>query len=98
MHQTIEKMRLATLLLLPIAMTAASVQTVPHVDLDRYAGRWYEIARFPNRFQRDCAGNVSATYTLEPGGKITVLNECDTAQGKRKQAKGTAKLVDPKGP
>jgi len=41
---------------------------------------------------------VSATYTVQPGGKITVLNECDTAEGKRKSAKGTAKLADSKGP
>jgi apolipoprotein D and lipocalin family protein len=78
--------------------TRSPVQTVFSVDLKRYAGKWFEIARFPNRFQRSCEGNVSAMYTLRPDGKITVLNECRTAEGKVKQAKGTAKLADKGGP
>ena len=74
------------------------MQVVPSVDLARYAGKWYEIARLPNRFQRDCAANTTATYTLRPDGKITVLNECRTAEGRTKSAKGTARVADPKGP
>jgi apolipoprotein D and lipocalin family protein len=83
-----------------LAMTAgpkSPVETVPAVDLKRYSGKWYEIARFPNRFQRSCAGDVSATYTLRPDGKMTVLNECRTAEGKVKKATGTARLADPRG-
>ena len=38
------------------------VRTVPFVDLDRYAGDWFEIARFPNRFQQKCVGDVRASY------------------------------------
>jgi apolipoprotein D and lipocalin family protein len=71
---------------------------VPSVDLKRYAGTWYEIARYPNRFQRDCASDTVATYTLRPDGKITVLNQCRTAEGKTKSARGTARLADAKGP
>jgi apolipoprotein D and lipocalin family protein len=74
------------------------LDVVPSVDLQRYAGKWYEIARLPNWFQRSCAGDVTATYTLRPDGKITVMNECRTAEGKIKSAKGTAKLADRKGP
>jgi apolipoprotein D and lipocalin family protein len=74
------------------------LEVVPSVDLTRYAGKWYEIARLPNRFQRDCAGNVTATYTLRPDGKITVLNECRTADGRRKSARGTARVADARGP
>jgi apolipoprotein D and lipocalin family protein len=74
------------------------LEVVPSVDLARYAGKWYEIARLPNRFQRDCAGNVTATYTLRPDGKITVLNECRTAGGRRKSARGTARVADARGP
>lgn len=84
----------------PVAMAAGSkspVETVPAVDLKRYAGRWYEIARFPNRFQRTCSGDVTATYTLRTDGRITVLNECRTAEGKIKKATGTARLADPRG-
>ena len=74
------------------------LRVVPSVDLARYAGKWHEIARLPNRFQRDCAANTTATYTLRPDGKITVINECSKADGRRKSAKGTARVADPKGP
>lgn len=74
------------------------LQVVPSVDLTRYAGKWYEIARLPNRFQRNCADNTTATYTLRPDGKITVLNECRNADGRQKSAKGTARVADAKGP
>ena len=46
------------------------VQAVPHIDLERYAGRWYEIASRPNRFQAGCTG-TTATYTLNSDGTIT---------------------------
>ncbi len=44
----------------------AAMRVVPSVDLERYAGKWYEIARLPNRFQRACASDTTATYTLRP--------------------------------
>ncbi|MCX6930439.1 MAG: lipocalin family protein [Verrucomicrobia bacterium] len=75
-----------------------SMQVMPSVDLARYAGKWYEIARLPNRFQRDCVANTTATYTVRPDGKITVLNECRSADGRVKSAKGTARVADAKGP
>ena len=59
----------------PIDRKGSDPQTVPSVDLARYAGRWYEIARLPNSFQKKCAGGVTATYELRPDGKVTVLNE-----------------------
>jgi len=100
--------RIPTLLLLigtiwsakPVQATGSQppLQVVPSVDLARYAGKWYEIARLPNRFQRDCATNTTATYTLRPDGKITVVNECRKADGRLKSAKGTARVADPKGP
>lgn len=43
-----------------------SLTTVPSVDLKRYMGKWYELARYPNRFQRKCTGDVIANYTLRP--------------------------------
>jgi apolipoprotein D and lipocalin family protein len=70
----------------------------PSVDLRRYAGKWYEIARLPNRFQRDCAAHTTANYTLQPDGKIMVLNECRTLDGRTRSAKGTARIADPGGP
>jgi apolipoprotein D and lipocalin family protein len=76
------------------AESKASLQPVPYVDLARYVGRWYEIARYPNRFEKDCASDVTATYTQLSGGKIEVLNECRKADGQRKRSKGTARVVD----
>lgn len=74
------------------------LEPVPSLDLERYAGRWYEIARYPNRFQRDCVSDTTATYTLRSDGKVTVLNECREADGKLKSAKGTAKPANENGP
>jgi len=71
-------------------------QVVQSVDLARYAGRWYEIARLPNSFQKKCAGGVTATYELRPDGKVTVINECRKASGEITRAKGKAKVVDKK--
>jgi apolipoprotein D and lipocalin family protein len=71
---------------------------VPHVDLTRYAGAWYELARLPNWFEKSCASDTKATYTLNPDGKIAVLNECRKADGSAKAAKGTARLASKNGP
>jgi apolipoprotein D and lipocalin family protein len=79
-------------------VSATAPEVVPAVDLKRYAGRWHEIARLPNRFQRDCAGDVTATYTLRPDGKIAVLNECRAADGRTKSARGTARVASKQGP
>lgn len=72
----------------------AELKSVKSVDLDRYSGRWYEIARYPNRFQKQCVGNVTATYTKKPDGKIEVLNECLEKDGTVESAKGEAKIGD----
>ncbi|MER3427442.1 MAG: hypothetical protein C4334_04955 [Pyrinomonas sp.] len=69
-------------------------QVVSRVDLDRYVGTWYEIARYPNRFQRQCVGDTTATYELRPDGKIRVTNRCRKRDGKFDTAKGTARVVD----
>jgi len=70
-----------------------SLQTVASVDLQRYAGMWHEVARLPNRFQRDCTGNVTATYTLQDDGRIAVVNRCTTGDGTI-DAHGVARVVD----
>jgi len=69
-------------------------EVVSSVDLSRYAGRWYEIARFPNKFQKKCAGGVAATYELRKDGKIKVINECRKPSGEMTRATGTAKVAD----
>ena len=69
--------------------------TVPHVELNRYVGVWYEIARYPNSFQKGCVGS-RATYSLIDDGKVSVLNECydGSFSGKLRSAKGKAWVVD----
>jgi len=88
---------LSTLCLsVPAQQTAPSdVKTVAKVDLARYAGKWYEIGRYPNRFQKKCVGNTSAAYTLKPNGRVEVRNECLLKDGKIDVAVGDAKVVDP---
>ena len=69
-----------------------TLEVVPHVELKKYLGKWYEIAHLPARFQEGCT-DTTATYTLSEDGSISVLNEC-IRNGKVKQAKGKAKVVD----
>lgn len=76
-----------------------SLRTVPSVDLKRYAGRWYEIARLPNKFEdkkdRAC-GHVTAEYVLRDDGKIRVRNRCVYQDGKVEIARGVARVTDKK--
>src|SRR5437868_3805578 len=75
-----------------------TLQPVPSVDLNRYVGKWYEIARLPNKFEESCEANAAATYYLREDGKLGILNECRKSNGDLKVAKGTARPVDKKGP
>ncbi len=76
------------------AASLPPLHTVEHVDLSRYVGQWYEIARYPNSFQKGCR-NSAAHYTLRADGEIEVLNRCFNAEtGKPRQAKGRAWIVD----
>lgn len=74
---------------------ASPPATVPQVDLGRYAGKWYELARFPNKFQANCASDVSADYALHPDGGFNVTNRCKTADGTIDVAEGRARVTDP---
>jgi len=69
-----------------------TLEVVPHVDLKKYLGKWYEITRLPARFEEGCS-DITATYSLSDDGTISVLNECKR-NGKVKRAKGKAKVVD----
>ena len=76
------------------AETAAPpLRAIPNLDLHRYAGRWYEIARYPNRFQRRCVADTTAEYTPNPDGTVAVLNTCQTGSGEMISARGTARRV-----
>ena len=69
--------------------------TVASVDLSRYVGTWYEIARLPMWFQRHCVDS-KAVYSSRPDGAVGVHNECVTNTGKVEQAEGVATVVDTK--
>ncbi|HZW38090.1 MAG TPA: lipocalin family protein [Ignavibacteriaceae bacterium] len=69
-------------------------ETVKKVDLKKYIGKWYEIAKIPNSFQKQCVRGTTAEYSLENDGKIKVVNSCIDEDGKRDEADGVAKIVD----
>jgi apolipoprotein D and lipocalin family protein len=73
----------------------APLATMPQVDLARYAGTWYEIARLPAPFESACSGQPTATY-LPRGAGIEVINRCPTAQGLQ-EARGEARVVPDSG-
>ncbi|MFM5916955.1 MAG: lipocalin family protein [Novosphingobium sp.] len=68
-------------------------QPAKPVELSRYLGHWYELARYEQGFQKDCDG-VTADYALRDDGKISVLNTCRKPDGSIKRANGKAKVVD----
>lgn len=76
----------------PGARSRTALQPVPSVDLARYVGKWYEIAHIPNRFERKCAGNATARYTLRSDGKIGVVRQWQRSNGQVEMAKGTAEV------
>jgi apolipoprotein D and lipocalin family protein len=76
-------------------MPVSGQETVQSVDIERYLGKWYEMARFPHKFEKDMVG-VTATYTLRGDGKIDVLNAgyIKTLDGPLKEARGVGKIPD----
>ena len=83
-----------TFSMLTVAAVSQTLQTVPFVDLNKYAGKWYEIASFPQRFQKGC-NCTTATYTLSDKGFVVVENRCnkDSVTGKTSYIKGKAFVV-----
>lgn len=77
----------------PVGNSAAP-EPAKSVDIQRYLGRWYEIARYEQSFQRGCEG-VTADYSLRAGGGISVVNRCRKPDGRITEARGRAKVVDP---
>jgi apolipoprotein D and lipocalin family protein len=67
------------------------IKPVEKVDLNRYIGKWYEIALLPNRFQAQCLTDTAAEYALQSDGKIQVTNRCRNADGKVEMVIGAAK-------
>jgi apolipoprotein D and lipocalin family protein len=73
-----------------------TVKTIAALDVPRYLGTWYEIAKFPNWFQKKCIGNTKAVYIAKPDGNLRVLNSCKTANGETSEAEGAARQIGAK--
>ena len=89
--------KLLVVLLLAISSIHCSAQealtTIPSVDVPRYLGTWFEIAKFPNRFQKMCASNTSALYSARPDGTVSVRNRCTDTDGKTNEVEGQARQI-----
>jgi apolipoprotein D and lipocalin family protein len=89
------------LLILLVFFGCKSYEELPVVselDIEKYQGKWYEIARLPNRFE-DGLDRVTATYTPRNDGKIDVLNKGYLiGKNEYKEARGIAKLANTKCP
>jgi len=72
------------------------LETVNFVNLERYTGRWYEIARYPHFFERGCTG-VTADYSIRDDGRIEVINTCieSSLDGPERLIQGSARVADP---
>lgn len=75
------------------ADAARPLQPIESLAVPRYMGIWYEIAKFPNDFQKKCVGDTTASYNLGQDGRVQVVNRCRTADGKSDVAEGVARQL-----
>lgn len=74
------------------------VRAIPDLDLTRYAGRWYEVARLPNWFQKKCVRETVAEYELLADSTVRVVNSCRQADSTLSRAEGRARRAERGGP
>lgn len=72
---------------------AEPLQTIERLDVARYLGTWYEIAKYPNRFQRQCVADTQALYRQRDDGQLDVINRCRQANGEMTEAVGRARQI-----
>jgi apolipoprotein D and lipocalin family protein len=84
----------AFVLAAPAAADAGDPATVPRADVDRFMGRWYEIARLPNHREENCARDVVATYERRNASAIRVVSVCRNADGEIERQQGVARIRD----
>lgn len=70
-----------------------AVMAIESLDLQRYMGQWFELAKFPNRFQAKCVGDTSAQYELQPDATVKVINRCRLQDGRMDEAVGLARRM-----
>jgi apolipoprotein D and lipocalin family protein len=71
----------------------APIKTIASLDIARYQGTWYEIAKFPNWFQRKCIADTNATYKIKEDGNVSVTNRCTFENNEKGEALGTARQI-----
>jgi apolipoprotein D and lipocalin family protein len=95
------KILIAAILVLSSAFAHAADKSEPGLaltsinalDVPRYMGTWYEIAKFPAWFQKKCVADTRADYSLQPGGQVQVINRCRQENGEMKEAVGNARQI-----
>lgn len=95
------KILIATIFVLSSALTHAAdnsqptrvLKSIRALDVPRYMGTWYEIAKFPAWFQKKCVADTRAEYTLQPDGGVQVINRCRQDSGEMKEALGSGRQI-----
>jgi apolipoprotein D and lipocalin family protein len=72
---------------------ASALKAIESLDVTRYLGNWYEIAKFPNWFQKKCKTDTKANYSFKNDGNLAVFNQCRLENGQISEAIGTAKQI-----
>ena len=75
------------------AWAQEAMTTIPSLNVQRYMGTWYEVAKLPNPFQKNCVSNTMAIYEAQPNGTVRVTNRCTESDGKVKVAVGEARQI-----
>lgn len=76
-----------------LPVSSHALRAIPSLDVSRYMGTWYEIAKYPNWFQKKCTGSTKADYSLMSDGQVKVINRCRLAGGELSEATGVARQV-----
>lgn len=73
------------------AKPSTLLTTIASLDVPRYMGTWFEIAKYPNWFQKKCVSDTKAEYRLQAGGTVQVINRCRKESGEMDEAVGEAR-------
>jgi apolipoprotein D and lipocalin family protein len=77
----------------PASPPPGPLATIASLDVPRYMGTWYEIAKYPNRFQKKCVADTKADYQLQANGTVKVTNRCRQQDGLMDEAVGEARQI-----
>ena len=95
MKSLMKKTTLALLVMLSAfgVLAQSALTPISSLNVARYMGSWYEIAKYPNFFQRKCVSNTVAQYSPQPDGTVSVFNKCINDEGKTIDALGQARQI-----